>query len=112
MKQPYDDEYKPPAPTKRVRIFNPAKRRKPKVVDALIDAGADATLLPIALLEQIEAEITYSGQMRGILGQSTKVDLYYVTIEVAGITLRGVRAIGMYGGKDESIIGRDVLNRL
>jgi predicted aspartyl protease len=77
----------------------------------IVDTGADATIVPLALLEQIEATIEGYNTMRGHWGESRPVNLYNVDVVIEGVTLPGILVIGDEVGH-EVILGRDVLNRL
>jgi hypothetical protein len=77
----------------------------------IVDTGADVTIAPIALLEQIEAAIESYNTVRGHWGESRPVNLYNVDVVIEGVTLPGILVIGDEVGH-EVILGRDVLNRL
>lgn len=109
---PYDSDYTPPAPVLTIRVLAPGKRPKSETIQALVDTGADLTLLPLALLQRINAPFILSHRMRGLLGQSTPVDIYGVTIEIAGHTIKQVRVIAVRDNAEEPILGRNVLNQL
>lgn len=108
---PYSNNYEPPAPTLEIKILSP-ESRKFRVIETLVDTGADASLIPKSILEELEAHFLQSKQMRGILGQTFTVDVYMVTLEVGGQRLRGVTVVGIEDGKEEPIVGRNILNRL
>ena len=80
-------------------------------VIALVDSGADATIIPMNLLRKIGATYVKAQQMRGIIGRSQEVDLYLVTIQISVHRLPGIRVIAANPGT-EVILGRDVLNHL
>lgn len=111
---PYDDDYTPPAPVLTVRIVGSGggKRPKSETIQALVDTGADFTLLPLDLLQRINAPFIRSHRMRGLLGQSTPVDIYGVTVQVAHHTIKHIRAIAIRDNAEEPILGRNVLNEL
>lgn len=80
-------------------------------VEALVDSGADATMLPADLLRHVKASFHETRVMRGVTGHRVAVDTYFVTIRVGPFEISGVEAVGMVEGT-EVILGRDVLNQL
>ena len=78
---------------------------------ALIDSGADGTMIPYRLLTHIGATFMHTFKVTGISGKSTVVDLYLVEIQVGTLQIPGIKAVAARTGK-EIIIGRDVLNHL
>ena len=106
----YDFSYEPPAPVIKIGLGNPDDDRPPLRVQALIDSGSDATLIPLAMLQQISV---YSGEQvsfRGVTGGSTIADAYRVVIHMPVGISYGIRAIATRGSH-EIILGRDVLNQ-
>ena len=77
----------------------------------LLDTGADATMLPLDLLQDIGAAYVMTQQMRGVTGEAERVDLYVVEITINTLVVPGIHAAGMKHSS-ESILGRDVLNQL
>jgi len=109
---PYDnDNYEPAAPVVPIEIFVTQAASATQQVDALIDSGADATILPLPLLEAIRAPYADTHWWRTVSGERRSVSLFWVTIRVAGQTIHGVRAVGATFDT-EPILGRDVLNQL
>lgn len=107
---PYNSDYAPPAPILTVKVIAPGKRPKSETIQALVDTGADLTLLPLDLLQRINAPFILAHRMRGLLGQSTPVDIYGVTIQVVHHVIKHVRVIAIRDNAEEPIIGRNVLN--
>ena len=103
----YDSNYMPSAPVIKMLVH----ARSSVEVIALVDSGADATIIPINLLRKIGATYVKAQQMRGIIGRSQEVDLYLVTIQISIHRLPGIRVIAANPGT-EIILGRDVLNHL
>jgi predicted aspartyl protease len=79
-------------------------------VTALVDSGADATMIPINLLRKIRARVVETRRLRGVTGSSKVVQLYGVTIRIEGFVLPAVQVIATVG--DEATLGRNVLNHL
>lgn len=83
----------------------------PQTLAALLDSGADGTMLPVDVLEIVGALYEDTVRMQGVLGDSQPVDRYTVAIRIGSLTLHGIQAVAIRAGA-ESIIGRDVLNTL
>jgi predicted aspartyl protease len=109
---PYDRQrYSPPAPIMPIDINAPGRTRSGCTVTALIDSGADATLLSINVLEEIGARPVGHATLVGISDKPYLAEVYIVNILVGSRTLYAVRVLAMPTGSD-SIVGRDVLNHL
>lgn len=106
----YDTNYFPSAPVMEVEIEGDGKQRQRILRTALIDSGADNTMIPRNILRQVGARFWGSSRMRGVSGKSNKVDLYSVMIQIGNQPMQ-VQAIASPAGS-EFILGRDVLNRL
>lgn len=103
----YSEFYFPPAPVAEVTI-----RAKSEVTAiALLDSGADGSIILYELLSTIGAKFVRTHRMIGITGASTMVDLYMVQVQIGDFTLYGVKAVASRMGA-EVILGRDVLNHL
>jgi len=106
----YDFAYRPPAPVIPIDITNPDDGSLSLRVQALIDSGSDATLIPLAVLQRIGA---YSGEQvsfRGVTGSRVIADAFRVVIHLPVGISYGIRAIATRGS-EEIILGRDVLNQ-
>ena len=80
-------------------------------VTALLDSGADATMLPMTILRKVGARFVRKQRMRGVVGGFVEVSRYRVEVEIGGERLRGILAVGT-DAETEFILGRDVLNHL
>ena len=78
---------------------------------ALVDSGADGTLVPVNVLEEIGARLVGTARVRGVLGDSQLADVYLVSLRVGPHSLGAVRVVAGVEG-DEIILGRNVLNQL
>lgn len=103
----YSSDYSPPAPVARITLH----AQHTVEVIALLDSGADATILPYGLLKRIGARFAQTNQMRGIAGKPVPVALYFVTVQIDNLNLPGIKAVASRSS-NEAIIGRDVLNHL
>ncbi len=114
LQQPYDRiHYDPPAPVVDIIVKpRPASSRQVgENVRALLDSGADATMLPESLLARIGAIRIDRRRSRGVYGQARMGSVYLVDIQIGRLVLPSIRAIGL-SDNDEPLIGRDVLNHL
>ncbi|MGC9349891.1 MAG: retroviral-like aspartic protease family protein [Anaerolineae bacterium] len=107
---PYDATYEPPLPIAEVELKATAGARTVSLT-AIIDTGADATIVPTAWLEQINARPVLEAHLRSQWGERRQVFLYLVDVTIASIVLSGMSVVGDNLG-DEVVLGRDVLNRL
>jgi hypothetical protein len=107
---PYDDSYDPAMPVVRVSVDGYGGRPL-QTLTAIVDSGADGTMLPVDVLEAAGALYEDTVQMRGVLGESEQVDRYTVAIHVGPLVLHGIHAVAVAPG-GESIIGRDALNHI
>lgn len=108
---PYSLDYQPAMPAVEVTLRKSGTAVSNTVHLALIDSGADGTLVPIDLLEQVGARQVGTARIRGILGQSQQVDVFLASLQIGPHVLGAVRVIAGAEG-DEIILGRNVLNHL
>jgi predicted aspartyl protease len=107
----YSTEYDPPGPIVEFQVSKAGQQTPDVTLSALVDSGADATMLPITALQSIGARYVETRQMRGIVGLAYPVDLYLVSIRIGVHPMPAVRVIAGVA-ESEAIIGRDVLNHL
>jgi predicted aspartyl protease len=81
------------------------------MIRALIDSGADGTMIPYSVLEKVEAAYTDSVRMSGVTDSSVQKDRYRVRIQIGEIVVKGIDAVAV-DDEDGSLIGRDVLSQL
>lgn len=102
---PYDSRRTPPAPVLPLRVGTPGV--EPSVaVPALIDSGADITVLPHTLVASLNLPQVGYLTVQGVGGMTQRALVYAAEIEVRGLR-RIVEVVGMGG---ETLLGRDVLN--
>lgn len=107
----YDQSYSPSAPFLPITIDGNRPGYNTATVLAFVDSGADGTMLPIDLLEQVGARYADPIWLRGTAGGRKRVDTYSVTIHVETERAYGIYAVATPEGS-EPLIGRDVLNQL
>jgi predicted aspartyl protease len=82
---------------------------KSVVLTALVDSGADATILPLQILQQVGAKYLKTSYLRTGDERRIVVNLYRVSIQLAAQRVQSVRAVG-FKVPTEAVLGRDVLN--
>lgn len=107
----YDTSYDPAAPVILIGLSPSGEAAIRRQVSALLDSGADATMIPVDILSNAGARYVEQRQMRGVTGESVRVNLYLTAVHIGDPVVYGIRAIAMPPGS-ECIIGRDVLNQL
>lgn len=106
----YNRDYSPSAPFVEIVLNNELEDAIPIELSAQVDSGADASLVPIALLQRVAAGYEFRRRMVTADGRGQTVDLYSVAIKLAGRTF--YRTVVSVEQGDEVIIGRDILNHL
>lgn len=107
----YDSAYEPAAPFVDIEVDGYNNALGKRTLWAMVDSGADATMLPLSILEAVGATYKESMWMRGTAGGRVEVDLYLVAIQIGSNLIRGLHVIGIPNSA-KAIIGRDVLNQL
>ena len=113
----YDTTFHPPMPVADVQFQSPGRATLPSTrygiatFSALLDSGADGTMVPIDLLEAAEARCVGEARLRGITGAGITVDVYVLNIQVGSHWVRGVRVVAV-AAHTEIVLGRNVLNHL
>ncbi|HEY1409731.1 MAG TPA: hypothetical protein VF434_12370 [Promineifilum sp.] len=106
----YDTTYYPSIPVVELGI-GPALGETVMALSAVVDSGADATLVPIHFLEQIGARRSRKAWMRGTTGDRALVDLYHIAVQIGPYRQGLLEVVGAIAD-DEVIVGRDILNHL
>lgn len=107
----YSRQFDPTMPIVEVSVRAVGTSHPASVVTALVDSGADATILPLSVLQQVGARYVRGRVMHGVTGIPENVDTYLVPIQISPNAVHGIRAVA-YGNNMTPIIGRDVLNNL
>lgn len=106
----YDSSFNPPAPVIPFGLGLPNEAMPRRNLWGQVDSGADVTLIPASILDEIGAKLADRRIMLGANGTRQQVNRYYVVIHLpTGIT-HGVRAIATQNDS-EILLGRDVLNQ-
>lgn len=81
------------------------------IVPALVDSGAEATILPLDVLLAAGVEPVGRARLRWGHGPSIAYDVYLAILEIGPHQLPGVRVLADQRFS-EAVLGRDVLNQL
>ena len=107
----YDTDYFPPAPVVELTFSSAVTDSSTPQLRAFVDSGADATIVPKSILDEIQATFADDAYLRSQWGERRRVRLYVVDVRIGEWTLPGVTIVGDERSS-ELIVGRDVLNRL
>jgi hypothetical protein len=107
---PYDTSFDPALPACTV-TFSVAATGNKITLPAILDTGADATLVPQGFLQQLGSRRAFEVGLRSQWGERRVVFLHLVDIHIGDVTLPSIYVVGDDLG-NEVILGRDVLNYL
>jgi len=111
MKHQYLDTYYPSMPAIEVQLGYPGESLATVPLMAIIDTGADSTLIPQSLLDQVGAPFSDEARLRSHWGEWRNVSLFIVDLGIDGLRLPAIEVVGDEQSM-ELVIGRNVLNRL
>lgn len=111
MSHRYLSNYSPPMLALEIHIGYPGGEISTGPLMAIADTGADGTLIPQSLLDQVGAPIVDDTRIRSHWGDWRQVLVFTVDVGIGTILLPAVDVVGDDVG-NEIIIGRNVLNRL
>lgn len=106
----YNSDYQPAIPTVEIEI-GPAMAGVFLSLTAVVDSGADATMIPRHYLRQLRARPGQKAFLRGTTGRGKSVFMYPITLQVGPFHHAHLQVVGG-DNPHEIIIGRDVLNHL
>jgi len=107
---PYSAAYSPPAPACELTLINERAGHR-VTVTAILDTGADATIIPVRYLRELRAQRAIETGLRSQWGERRSVYLYLVDLQIADVLLPSLYVVGDELGQ-ECILGRNALNRL
>jgi predicted aspartyl protease len=100
-----------PIPALLVGLRAPDSGRSQSLLPAIVDTGADMTLVPLSMLEQISAPELDEVRLRRHWGETTTATTYLIDMELGADILPGVEVVGdLYG--ETVLLGRNVINKL
>ena len=80
-------------------------------LEAIVDTGADATIVPEVIAQQLRAIPLNPGQLETQWGDVHPVTIYLLDIEIGNQRLPGIVVAGD-SETNEIVLGRNVLNKL
>lgn len=111
MKFAFDNAYYPPAPSVEVELGAPDEAFRAGPLKALVDTGADATIIPFEIIQPLGLQIDDRKILRSQWGENRRVDIYLMDVGIGGMRFPLVEIIADEQG-DEVILGRNILNKL
>lgn len=111
MTYSYLDTYYPSAPALEIRLGYPEESLKLGPFVAMLDTGADGTLVPQAWIDELGAPFVDDIRIRSHWGEWRNVQIFTVDLGVGPLRLPAIEVLGDETG-DEIVLGRNVLNKL
>ena len=106
-KPSYDAAFDPPAPVVALRVGAPGSPAS-VVLSALVDTGADGTVVPAALARRLRLPLVDRIVVEGVGGRRVSVGVHAASVQLSGV--RCVARVVALGS--EALVGRDLLSRL
>lgn len=111
MSQRYDTNYEPPIPILAVSFSRLGEDDWLGPFEAVVDSGADATILPSFLVKRLKPASLAQGVLRSQWGDAHPITVYMIDAKVEGRVLPGVVVVADPDAQ-EIILGRTVINKL
>jgi predicted aspartyl protease len=111
MKFPYNNVSQPPIPMIEISLSLPGGDHKTDTLYAILDTGADGSLVPQSYIETLSATYVDEVMLRSQWGEWRAAAMYLIDVHIGDRTLPGVYIVGDEMGSD-IILGRNVLNSL
>ncbi|MBE2223564.1 MAG: retroviral-like aspartic protease family protein [Anaerolineae bacterium] len=105
----YNSRYFPAMPIIEIQIRRRAGQ-EPLTLKAVVDSGADATMIPLRYLRQLQVRKGQTKWLSGITGGRYEVDMYTLAIQIGEQPVCYLDVVGTEN-RDELIVGRDFLNQ-
>ena len=117
MPTPYSRSQFPPVPILKVKISAPREAAHEEQMPALIDTGADFTLVPLSWLLRVDAPEEGWAYARGLWSEQRQVTLYLINLHLDIGILPGIEVVGIEDDEEnevdrEIVLGRNVLNQM
>ena len=107
----YDSHYLPPAPSVEIWLGAPGESLTSGLHQALVDTGADMSLIPAKHIRPLQAVPDDYRYLRSQWGERKRVAIYSLDIGIGNLRLPSVEVVADEYG-DEIILGRNLLNKL
>lgn len=104
----YDSSHIPSMPVAEISISYAPGLSELRLT-AIVDSGADSTIIPLSYLEQVGARKIESVWLRSTTSHRIEVDLFVVSLRIGRQVQREVEVVGDTEYQ-EVILGRNVLN--
>lgn len=111
MKKLYSFTYFPPMPILPISLFVPEQAQWYGPFTALVDSGADFTIIPLKLIEPLNLPVIGAANMVSQWQDRREAHVYLVDLQIGSIVLAQIEVAGD-SFSDELILGRNVLNDL
>ena len=106
----YDSDHIPSMPVVDIGLSTP-QVSNPIYSTAIVDSGADSTMIPIQVIKQLKPRYIGKTYLRGVTGKRRPVSIYSVRVHIGENHVYKAQAVAD-PQNTEIIIGRDVLNHL
>jgi predicted aspartyl protease len=107
----YSAQYAPAIPVLQVSFGYGDVRRLPETFAAIVDTGADATIVPDDIARRLKASPLNPAHLETQWGDVHPVTMYLLDVQIGAVRLPSVVVAGD-PESDEIIRGRNVLNKL
>lgn len=102
----YDTDREPPAATLPLLVGRPGTSPTMSLV-ALVDTGADSTVLPKSVARRLQLPLIGDVVVRGVGGATRRASIHSALVQVAGVS----ESVEILALGEEILVGRDLLNR-
>ena len=107
----YDQTYNPALPIVEIRLRATNRTSEERTLMAVVDSGADITIVPIDILEQLKARRIGQTDIRESTGLVRTMSVFAGDVRIGDLVVHSVRIAAARTG-EEIILGRNVLNQL
>jgi predicted aspartyl protease len=109
MENPYAEFLNPPAAFVLAKISPTVGTQSSEALLAQLDTGADRTVVPLEVVEQLSLASSGVALVAGLGGEIEEARLYDVRLAIAGFSPLAVEVLAN-AGEPWVLLGRDVLN--